>query len=240
MMRKFEYLFFDCMETLIDLYKLPTLCDYASWAFDGSGAEELWENFDDFFRYYLLAKQDLSSRLPEHADYEMRGRFLHTIKLSLPDIPYGLMESVTGKLYDNYWRNYKAMCYVREDVRNIVDCLSQKYRMGVVSNFMIINGIEELLELQGMRKYFDFVVTSVAEGWRKPHDTIYLKALQTACVEPEKVLFVGDDFINDFVAPQKIGMTAVYLDRFDRHPELESRVKDFHGLQEMLSLEIHN
>lgn len=233
-MRKVEYLFFDCMETLIDLHKLPMLRDYASWAFEGSGVEELWESFDEFFRYYLLAKQDLSSRLPEHADYEMRGRFLHIIKLSLPDIPYGLMESAAGKLYDSYWRNYKAGSYVREDVRDVVVDLSKDYKMGVVSNFMIINGIEELLEIHDMNKYFDFVVTSVKEGWRKPHPAIYSKALETACIEPAKVLFIGDDFVNDYETPQKIGMTAVYLDRFDRHPELEGRVRDFYGLREML------
>ncbi len=234
-MRKHEYIFFDCMETLVDLHKLPMLRDYASWAFDGSGAEELWESFDDFFRYYLLAKQDLSSRLPEFADYEMRERYLYMIKLSLPDLPYGLMESVAGKLYDNYWRNYKAGSYVREDVRAVVDDLSKNYKMGVVSNFMIINGIEELLEIHDMKKYFDFVVTSVAEGWRKPHPAIYSKAMEAARVEPDKVLFIGDDFVNDYITPQKIGMKAVYLDRFDRHPELDSRVKDFHGLRKILS-----
>lgn len=234
-MKKFEYIFFDCMETLVDLHKLPLLRDYASWAFDGSGAEERWESFDDFFRYYLLAKQDLSSRLPEHADYEMRGRFLHTIKLSLPDLPYILMESVAEKLYSNYWRNYKAGSYVREDVREVVDDLSENYKMGVVSNFMITNGIEELLEMHDMKKYFDFVVTSVAEGWRKPHPAIYSKAMEIAHIESDKVLFVGDDFVNDFVTPKKIGMAAIYLDRFDRHPELDGRVRDFHDLREILS-----
>lgn len=233
-MRKPDYIFFDCMETLIDLHKLPVLRDYAFWAFDGSGVEELWESFDDFFRYYLLARQELSSRIPEYADYEMRGRFLHLIRLSLPDLPYELTESVTGKLYDNYWRNYKAGSYVREDVREVVDDLSKNFKMGVVSNFMIINGIEELLEIHDLKKYFDFVVTSVAEGWIKPHPAIYSKAMEIACAEPDKILFVGDDFVNDFATPQKIGMNAVYLDRFDRHPELENRVRDFHGLRELL------
>jgi putative hydrolase of the HAD superfamily len=44
-----EYIFFDCMETLIDLHKLPVAEDYAMWAYRGSGVESLWQDFDSFF-----------------------------------------------------------------------------------------------------------------------------------------------------------------------------------------------
>lgn len=233
-MMTFDYIFFDCMETLIDLQKLPTTRDYASWAYNGSGVEDLWEDLDEFYRYYLLAKQDLSSRLPEHADYEMLGRFLHIVKLSLPDIPYGVMESIAGILYKNYWNNYKAESYVKEDVLQVLPQLTKQFKMGVVSNFMIMGGIEEMLELHGIKRYFEFVVTSVAEGWRKPHPAIYAKALEIAGVRPERVIFVGDDFVNDYTAPSEIGMTPFFLDRHNRHPKLERRAASFSELQEML------
>ena len=58
-MNNFDYIFFDCMETLVDLQKLPTVRDYAEWAYKGSGVEELWEDFDEFFRYNMLAKKEL-------------------------------------------------------------------------------------------------------------------------------------------------------------------------------------
>lgn len=233
-MKRFDYIFFDCMETLIDLQKLPTIRDYAAWAYDGSGVEHLWEDFDEFFRYYLLAKQDLSLRIPEHADYEMRGRFLHIIKLSLPDMPYGLMESTAGILYENYWRHYKAGSFVKEDVMQTLPQLMKKFKLGVVSNFMVMDGIEEMLRQHGIKDCFEFVVTSVAVGWRKPHPAIYKKALEYAYVVPEKVIFVGDDFINDYITPSELGMKAIYLDRYDRHVELSSKVKSFNELQEIL------
>ena len=233
-MKKFDYIFFDCMETLIDLHKLPTIRDYAAWAYDGSGVEGFWADFDEFFRFYLLAKQDLSSRLPENADYEMRGRFLHIVKLSLTDMPYGLMEATAGILYENYWRHYKAGSYVREDVIQTLPKLRKQFKMGVVSNFMVMDGIEELLGLHEIRECFEFVVTSVAVGWRKPHPIIYKKALEYADVAPERVLFVGDDFVNDYIAPSELGITPFYLDRYDRHPELGNRVTSFNELQEIL------
>lgn len=233
-MKKFDYIFFDCMETLVDLHKLPTMRDYATWAYKGSGVEEFWDDFDEFLRCYLLAKQDLSSRLPELADYEMLGRFLNITKLSHPDMPHKVMESTARILYKNYWNNYKAGSYVKEDVLQALPQLIKQYKMGVVSNFMVLGGIEELLELHDIKKYFEFVVTSVAEGWRKPHPAIYKKALQQADVAPERVLFVGDDFVNDYTAPSELGMTPFYLDRYDSHPELERRAVSFIELQEML------
>jgi putative hydrolase of the HAD superfamily len=238
MMKACKYLFFDCMETLIDLYKLPAIRDYAAWAYEGSGLEGLWEGLDEFFRYYLLSKQELGLRLPERSEYEMRGRFLHLVQLSLPDLSYEAMESTAGALYRNYWRNYKAGTYIKEDVKIILPKLREHYRTGVVSNFMVMGGIEELLEMHGIREHFDFVVTSVAEGWRKPHRLIYERALELAGVTPGQVTFVGDDFENDYLTPSEMGMQAIYLDRYGKHPELESRVTNYFELWQLLTSNI--
>ncbi len=222
------------METLIDLYKLPTQKDYARWAYNGSGVESLWEDFDEFFRYYYLSKKELFEKLPEHTEYEMRDRLFYLIRSSLPDLPVSIMETSADKLYNNYWSNYKAGCYVRDEVRCALGNLSSTYKMGVVSNFMIMGGIEELLKTLDITQYFSFVVTSVSEGRRKPHPDIYRKALELSGTSPENVLFVGDDYINDYTAPQSLGMKAVYLDRSDSRPELNNRIKDFNILGELL------
>jgi putative hydrolase of the HAD superfamily len=225
-----DYIFFDCMETLVDLHKLPAPRDYALWAYSGSGAEELWEDFDEFFRYYWLSKKELAAKLPEHAEYEMRDRFLYLIRQSLPDLPDAVTEKTADKLYANYWRNYKAGCYVRDDVRRALDQLSGRYKMGVVSNFMVMDGIEELLKMTGIDHYFSFVVTSVSAGWRKPHPEIYNKALRLSGAKPERILFVGDDYINDYTFPVGIGMKAAFLDRSGRRPDLPDRISDFDQL----------
>ena len=229
-----EYIFFDCMETLVDLHVLPTMREYAAWAYDGSGIEDMWEDFDEFLRYYMLARQDLASRLPEHADYEMKLRFLHLLELSLPELPYERIEAAADILYRNYWKNYKSVCYVREDVKNALPQLGKLLKMGVVSNFMVMGGIQELLELQGIIGHFEFVVTSIEEGVKKPHPAIYDKALKLAEVKPGQVIFVGDDFINDYTKPAELGMHAVCLDRYNKHTELECRVKDFRELEELI------
>lgn len=231
---KNKFILFDCMETLIDLKKLPNLRDYAAWGFYGSGVEELWEDFDTYFRYYMLARTELTSHLPEYAEYELKDRFFQIARLSFPDMDFGKAEGIAEKLYANYWRNYKELSYIRDDVREVLPELSKAFRLGVVSNFMVAGGIEEMLELHGLSSFFEFVVTSVAEGWRKPHPAIYGKAVELIGSFGGEVLFVGDDYVNDYIAPGKLGMKPIHLDRFERHPELADRVVDFYQLKSAL------
>lgn len=233
-MRDIRYILFDCMETLVDLRQLPDLRDYAFWAFDGSGVEELWEDFDEFFRYYLLARSDLSARLHENQEYEISERFLHLVRLSFPDLPVSRIEIITNSLSCNYWKYYKETCYIKEDVMAVLPKLAEKYRLGVVSNFMVRGGIEELLEMNGISRYFDVVVTSITEGWRKPHPAIYKTALDRLGAKAEETVFVGDDFVNDLVAPGKLGMKPIFLDRYGKHPEVSERILDFNGLLPLL------
>lgn len=231
-----RFILFDCMETLIDLRKLPDIRDYAAWGFCGSGTEGLWEDFDSYFRYYMLARAELGARLPENADYEMRDRFFQTVRLSFPDMDMGKAAETADRIDENYWRNYRGLSYIRDDVREVIPLLAGKYRLGVVSNFMVTGGIEEMLEFHGILRYFEFVVVSVSEGWRKPHPAIYKKALENIGPFSGEIVFVGDDYVNDYVAPGNLGMKPVYLDRFGRRPELEDRVEDFYQLRDRLGV----
>ena len=232
--KRFEYIFFDGMETIIDLHELPSMRDYAAWSYFGSGIEDNWEDFDDYFRYYMLAKQELAERLPEHAEYEMRQRFIYIIEQSRNDIPFGLMEKAADRLYENYCRNYYSESFIQNDVLETLQQLKKDYRLGIVSNFMVMNGIEDMLEMHQIKGLFDFVITSVAEGWKKPHQMIYEKALKVSGTKTDKVVFVGDDYINDYITPKKLGMRAVLFDRYNKHPDIQDRVVSFYELKDML------
>jgi len=229
-MKNIKYILFDCMETIVDLRQLPGLRDYAFWGFNGSGVEDMWEDFDEFFRYYLLTRSDISARYHKNQEYEMSERFLQIVHLSFPDLAVSRMENVTKKLSCNYWDNYKAACYVKEDVAAVLPKLTEKYRLGIVSNFMVMGGIEELLEINGVRKYFDVVVTSIAEGWRKPDPIIYKAALDRLGASVGETVFVGDDYVNDMVTPAELGMKPIFLDRYGKYPEVSGKITDFNEL----------
>ncbi len=229
-----DYIFFDCMETLIDLHNLPDAKDYAMWAYKGSGVEFLWDGFDSFYSFYAAARHKLEDSLPLYAESELRGQFFRMLQLSAPDLSRRGMEKAADMLYSNYWSKYKAECYVKDEVVSILENLHGTCRMGVVSNFRVMGGIEELLEMLGIRKYFSFVVTSVASGIRKPHPDIYFEAVRISGAPAGRIVFIGDDYVNDYVTPVDLGMKAVYYDKNGRHPEASDRFTDFTELPQIL------
>lgn len=230
-MGSLKVILFDCMETLIDLTELPAMRDYAVWAYNGSGVEDLWEDFEDFFRSYVSAKKALEDDLPKHKEYELLERFEVIARMNAQAGNENTAGTTAMKLYTNYWRNYVSKCYVKEDVREVIIRLSGKYSLGVVSNFMVKDGIEELLKRNDLLDYFKFVVTSVKEGWRKPCPLIYSTAVQKAGVKMENIIFIGDDYINDYLGPKNFGLKAVLLDRYNKYPQLTERVQDFYSLE---------
>ncbi|MEY8001350.1 HAD family hydrolase [Clostridium sp. Mt-5] len=51
------------------------------------------------------------------------------------------------------------------------------------------------------------------EGWRKPHPNIYVSAIKMSGFSCDETLFVGDDFINDYAGPRRIGLASIFLDK---------------------------
>jgi len=229
-----DYIFFDCMETLVDLVQLPDLRDYARWGYEGSGVERYWTDFEEFFEGYNAARKAISQKLPEYREYEMYERFRFICRGKLSGADDLVVESVAGKIYKNYWKTYMSKSYLRDDVKEVVPALSKRYNLGVVSNFMVAGGIEELLKLNGIYDCFRFVVTSINVGWRKPHPEIYKTALSKAGVKPANIIFVGDDYVNDHDGPIAMGMRPVYLDRFKRHRDMPDRIESLYELEDML------
>lgn len=228
-MNKIKCILFDCMETLIDVTQLPTLQDYARWAYDGSGVEQYWENFDEFFQNYIEAKERIIKKLPENKEHNLIERFEEIALLKFKNNK-DIITEISEKLMDNYWKTYTQKCYIKGDVAKILPTLASKYPLGVVSNFVVKDGVEELLISHGISDYFNSVITSVNVGWRKPHPNIYNIALQHFKVSPWEVLFVGDDYLNDYVQPKKLGLKVLLLDRYNNFQHITERVCDFYEL----------
>ena len=203
---------------------LPIQTDYASWAYTKSGVEDLWVNFDSFFQDYLRAGEILAQMLPRNKEFSTRDR-LRLICGMNNKIDEKQKDPVVEALHSNYWKQYYGRCFVHKDVNDCLPKLARQTKLGVVSNFKIKGGIESILEQFNLRQYFDFVLTSIEIGWRKPNSTIYRTALEKTECLPEEIFFVGDDFDNDVKAPLDMGMHAILLDRRGRYKDITSRFK---------------
>jgi putative hydrolase of the HAD superfamily len=77
------------------------------------------------------------------------------------------------------------------------------------------------LEQMGIAERLDFAVFSSEVGKRKPHPTIFERALDALGVEPGRALFVGDRLYEDVRGSGELGMTTVQAlwFRADEHPD---------------------
>lgn len=231
-MSKYKCILFDCMETLVDVIEKPDVRLYAYWAYAGCGCEALWESFDAFLDQYNMARGELGKLRAEFEEYDMSERFEFMAQQLTNDS--AAIKNITEAVSYNYWRNYKSNCIVYDNVKSLLDELYSEFKLGVVSNFMVKDGIEELLKIFDIDKYFDFVVTSINVGWKKPHSKIYDTALNLAQVSKKEILFVGDDYDCDFIGPTKFGFDTVLLDKECIHSNVERRITSLDNLTEFL------
>ncbi len=65
----------------------------------------------------------------------------------------------------------------------------------------------------------DLIVTSALVGWEKPDPRTFRAALDPLGIDPADALHVGDQPRSDVAGALGVGMRAVLLDRYRRHPD---------------------
>jgi putative hydrolase of the HAD superfamily len=81
------------------------------------------------------------------------------------------------------------------------------------------------LDRTGMAEHLDVVVASDDLPAGKPDLRAYAATCEILGVAPGDVLMVGNDVEKDYQGPLDAGLGAVLLDRHDRHPEVERRIR---------------
>ncbi|PKM49009.1 MAG: HAD family hydrolase [Firmicutes bacterium HGW-Firmicutes-7] len=211
-MSQIKYIFLDCMETIIDLHELPSSSDYAYWTYFNSGVEDYWENFNEFLINYEEAKNSISANLAYNEEYDIIQRIDYVVKHN-GRIGLEFKHRVSERLFNTYWNTYKSKCFVHQDVKAALVNLSRKYKLVVISNFKVRNGIEELLEINKIKHLFDLIITSINFGWRKPDHRIYEYAINLSKCRTNEIVFMGDDYQNDYVVPRQIGIKSFLLNK---------------------------
>ena len=127
--------------------------------------------------------------------------------------------------YDiNYWVTYFGL---KVSPKNILD----KYESQVKIFPEVISLLEELKKnfilivitsmpreflipkMKKLKKYFKFSFSALSDFKELKNSEIYSKISKTLNVRPEQILHIGDHWEFDYLAAQKAGMNAVYLDR---------------------------
>ena len=87
------------------------------------------------------------------------------------------------------------------------------YRLGLISNAGDDQDVHQLVRRFGISTYFDFILTSAASSYRKPHPRIFEMAIANWYFLPSETVMVGDNLDADIRGAKNAGLYAVWISR---------------------------
>jgi len=118
------------------------------------------------------------------------------------------LSGILGHLYRGISRN-RLQLY--PEVLRVLDELRSAYRMGLVSDAQPCYALPEM-QAVGLSGYFDPVVISAYDGFRKPDPRLFAKALGSMKLKPSQVIYVGNDMYRDIYGASRAGIKTIFVD----------------------------
>ena len=120
--------------------------------------------------------------------------------------------------------------------RPFLKTLSERYQLGVVSNFY--GNLEAVCDGAGLCSFFKVMVDSHCVGAEKPDPVIFRAALESLGATPEKTVFIGDSLRRDREGARRMGMRFIWIAPKDvqagqAEPQAES-ITDLRDLAKIL------
>jgi len=109
---------------------------------------------------------------------------------------------------EDYWRAFVFSAAVLDNLTG------KGLRLGVISNWD--PSARSVLARQGLAEYFEQIIISSEVGIEKPDEAIFRLALEKAGISASRCLYVGDNYYDDAVGAEKVGMPSVIINRFER------------------------
>jgi len=148
--------------------------------------------------------------------------FLEQINIPTKDRNF-LIPRISKIIYKHDYENIALKPTVMETLQKLRD---KGYLLGIISNssysYEHILGILEKLRI---KNFFKEVLVSSQEGVAKPHVLIFKKALSLFNVQPEEVIFIGDNPEIDVPGAKAIGM-KVFLVSNDKKIDIDKSQVD--------------
>lgn len=110
------------------------------------------------------------------------------------------------------------------------------YRIGMISNAGNDEDVQTLVDNARIRSYFDFILISAAERYRKPDPRIFQIALDNWGFSPDEIAMVGDTLEADILGAKNIGMSSIWITRRVKKAQIPDHRKTIHPDYEIASL----
>lgn len=227
-----SHIFFDFFGTLTH-YSVGTegkaFNGTASWllskGFKGDEAtfREIWK------RAFKAVNDEAAKTLDEFPMYRVVEAFLSDARVMVS-------EKEIAEFIDIYLSDWNQGVRYIPHIESMIERLSLKYKLAVVSNTHFEPLVLTHLEKMGILPFMQFVLTSIAFGKRKPHPLIFEEALDLCSVSKDQCLYVGDSYTDDYEGARHAGIRCLLIDPEQRSPiNSEDRIDSILHLEKFLS-----
>jgi HAD superfamily hydrolase (TIGR01662 family) len=141
--------------------------------------------------------------------------YLFVARELLQEKGYGnLSEAVLRSALDRLFAITQANWTLEPDAWSTLQILeSSGYRLGIISNAGDNKDVFQLVESFRIEPFFDFILTSAACSYRKPHPRIFELALAHWQIPAAEAAMVGDTLEADILGAQKAGLYSIWITR---------------------------
>jgi len=110
-----------------------------------------------------------------------------------------------------FFQDFIGTLELREGAKNLIKQAMQQCRVGLISNFTHAPVIYKSLRHLGINGFFNAVVVSEENGWRKPSSHIFQDALNKLKVQACEAVYIGDSPIEDIKGAKQAGLKTVFV-----------------------------
>lgn len=200
-MSKYETLLFDFGGTL-DADGVPWMQRFHAHYC----AEGLTMSLEAFAPFFYPADDQLVGTISRKADLSATvAKLISNLEAELDRENAG--DLIRGRRAAVHFLGAAATNFIRN--RPLLERLSQRYRLGIVSNFY--GNLETVCEGAGLAPLFGVMADSQRIGAEKPDAAIFRAALEPLGAVPERTLFIGDSLRRDREGARRMGMDFVWI-----------------------------
>jgi putative hydrolase of the HAD superfamily len=239
--RNFDGVLFDFGSTLVETENIPwekllSLSIDSGYEFLSRNGHELPsknEFAEQFYKRRLLNREKSNQSLREWVVTDVLEDIFLALDLDSP-------RKTTEESILAFYRPISEQYSIFDDTIAVLGELKKEgIKCGLVSNTIFPERchLGDLARF-GINRFLDFTLFSSTFGYRKPHPSIYYRAIELMALPKERLVFVGDMYREDYIGPREVGIKSVLKYRPGRpYPDpMPSDVLMIRSLSELRSI----
>ncbi|MES5938919.1 MULTISPECIES: HAD-IA family hydrolase [unclassified Bacillus cereus group] len=111
----------------------------------------------------------------------------------------------------DFWNEKFPTCFsIDQNTIHFLNHIKSHFKIGIITNGSTHRQKAKIINTN-LNNYFDTIIISEEVGLSKPDKRIFELALNKLNVQPEDVLFIGDDLEKDIAGPQNANINGVWF-----------------------------